>query len=104
MAGYVMLDAEVIDPMLYRDFREQLLPLLEEQGGKLVARGRIIEAAEGEVEGHRRVLMMEFDTVEQARAWPMLAHISSAYAELRKLRDNAAKVSMFILDSDAPVM
>lgn len=103
MPGYVMLEAELIDPVQYGLFREQLMPLLEAQGGRLVARGGVVEAVDGEINGHRRMLIMEFDTVEQAKAWPTLPNISNAYAELREIRNRAAKVSMFIVDSEAPL-
>ena len=98
MAGYVILDIEVIDEALHAEFRRRVVPLAEARGGKLLARGEVVEVVGGDLTTLRRVSILEFETVEQAREWPTLPQSLPEYAELRELRDRAARVNMLIVD------
>ena len=93
MAGYVITHVEVIDEVLFAEFRERITPLAEAQGGKYLVRGEAIEVVEGD-RAPQRIIVLEFETVEQAREWPSTAE----YIELKELRRGAARVSMIVVE------
>ena len=93
MAGYVITNVEVIDEALFAEFRKRVVPVAEAKGGKYLVRGETIEVVEGDWVP-QIVIVLEFETIEQAREWPRTAE----YVELKELRQNAARVSMIIVE------
>ena len=101
MAAYVILyTTEVTDEDLHAEFRKRVGPLLQAKGGKYLLRGDISEVIGGELTGHSRMAVMEFETVEQARDWAGYSQLQGEYVALRELRDRAAKSISFIVESD----
>ena len=98
MAGYVIMDIEVIDEDVHAEFRRRISPLVEARGGKFVVRGEVLEVVGAESTGHRRMVVMEFPTIEQAKEWPKLHQSLPEYAELREIRDRAANVTVYVLE------
>ena len=98
MPAYVILyTTEVTDEALHAEFRSRLTPLLEADGGKFLVRGDVLEATDGETTVHRRVAVMEFPTVEQARAWAG-PQSEPEHAAVRELRDRASKSVSLIVE------
>ncbi len=98
MSAYVVLYVtEVTDEERHAEFRSQVVPLLEAKGGKHLMRGDVSEASDGETAAHRRIVVMEFPTVEQARAWAG-PQSEPEYAALRELRDSSANTISFIVE------
>ena len=97
MAAYVILyTTEVTDEALHAEFRSRVTPLLEADGGKYLVRGDVAEASDGETTAHRRIAVMEFPTVEEARAW-VGTQSEPEHAAVRDLRDRAsASVSLIV--------
>ena len=97
MAAYVILfTTEVTDEALHAEFRSRVTPLLEAYGGKYLVRGDVSEATDGESDVHRRIAVMEFATVEEARAW-IGPQSDPEHAAVRDLRDRAsASVSLIV--------
>lgn len=99
MSAYVILVTEVTDEERHAEFRSRQPSLIEAKGGKVVMRGPVAEATDGETAGGRRIAVMEFPTVEQARAW-VGQQSEPDYVALRELRDSAGNVVSYIVEGD----
>ena len=102
MPAYVILHtAEILDEELHAEFRSRVGPLLEARGGKYLMRGNVAEVIGGDATGHNRVAVMEFETTEQAQEWARDPQPPGEYAELRDLRNRAARsVSLIVASTD----
>ena len=100
MPAYVILYVtELVDEERHAEFRSRQPALLEAKGGKVIMRGPVTEATDGETNASRRIAVMEFPTVEQARAW-IGPQSEPDYVALRELRDSAANTVAFIVEGD----
>ena len=68
MRAYVVVEVDVKDPTTYETYKELAPPAIAKYGGKYLARGGRAECIEGEWQP-RRVVILEFPTYDQARAW-----------------------------------
>ncbi len=93
MAGYVIVDNEITDEALYAEFRGRVAATVAAHGGKYLVRGGAAESIEGDWKPHR-IVVVEFDSVEQARAWLS----SPEYAELREIRLKSANASVIVVE------
>ena len=99
MPAYVVLyTTEVTDETRHAEFRSRMVPLLEAKGGKFLFRGGLSEASDGQPVGNRRIAVMEFPTVEQARAW-VGPQSEQEYVALRELREGASTSMSFIVEA-----
>jgi uncharacterized protein (DUF1330 family) len=92
MKAYVLLDITVNDPELYERYKAGAGPALAAYGGRFLVRGGAAETVEGDWKPNR-VVVLEFDSPEQARAW----YGSPEYAEPLKLRHRAAESRMILV-------
>lgn len=100
MSAYVILYAtEILDEELHAEFRRRAGPLLEARGGKYVMRGNVSETIGEDASAHSRVAVMEFETTEQAQEWARDPQPPGEYAELRELRNRAARSVSLIVES-----
>jgi uncharacterized protein (DUF1330 family) len=81
VAAYVIAMIEVRDPVRYEDYRRMVLPTITAYGGRFVARGGPTEVLEGQW-SPRRVVIIEFPSLERAKAW----WASPEYSDARALR------------------
>jgi uncharacterized protein (DUF1330 family) len=81
MPAYVIADVNVTDPEHYPDYTRLVPATLEPFGGRFIVRGGSVEAVEGEWRPGRLVVI-EFPSLEQAKAW----YHSPEYAPARELR------------------
>lgn len=93
MPAYVMANVEVTDPVRYEDYKRLVPPTIARFGGKFIVRGGTVEVLEGEWRPNRLVLL-EFPSAEQARAWWQ----SAEYAEARALRQATSTGTLLILE------
>lgn len=93
MAAYVILDITVHDPASYKEYAKQSGPALEQMGGRFLVRGGTVHPLEGNW-SPQRCVVLEFDTVEQARAW----YDSDLYAGPKKLRHAASTGQAIIVE------
>ncbi len=85
MAGYMIADVNVTDPEGFEEYRKLVSATIEAYGGRYVVRGGATETIEGDWSPSRLVII-EFDSVEQAKAW----YHSDEYAGPRDMRHKAA--------------
>jgi len=85
VAAYVISEVEVRDPALadtYRALAQESIALYD---GRYIVRGGAVEVVEGEWPAHRRVIVVEFPTMERAREW----YGSAEYAAALRVRATA---------------
>lgn len=90
--GYVIARAIVINATQYAIYAAAAGEAIKKHGGKPIVRGGRTEVVEGE--GRPRNVVLEFESVEAARAY---AH-SPEYTAAKKLRENAGFIDMVIVE------
>ena len=93
MAGYIIVSVDVKDPDTYKTYAQQVAPTLEPFGGEFLVRGGAFTVEEGEWP-RPRVVIIQFPSVEQARAW----YESETYRPLRDLRQSASDANLIIVE------
>ena len=96
MPAYVVVQITVEDPVRYAEYRRIAPPSIAVYGGRYVVRGGAGEILEGSWLPPRLVVL-EFPTVEQARAW----WGSPEYAPAKALRQQCASTEMLLIDGVA---
>jgi uncharacterized protein (DUF1330 family) len=97
MSAYVIVQIEIVDASLYERYKGLAPASIAVYGGRYIARGGRSEVLEGEWEP-RRVVILEFESVERARQWLE----SPEYREARALRHRSARTQMIIVEGLAP--
>jgi uncharacterized protein (DUF1330 family) len=92
MPGYVIANVEVTDPVAYEEYRKMVPASVAAFGGRFVVRGGAFEVLEGDWQP-KRLVVLEFPSVEQARAW----YDSEEYREAKALRLRTANSSVVIV-------
>ena len=93
MTAYVIVDIKVLDHAGYEEYKKLAPAAVKLFGGKYLARGGLNETLEGDWRANRLVIL-EFPTVEQAKAWLN----SPEYAPARALRHKYAKTNMVVVE------
>lgn len=93
MAAYVIVDVAISDPAGYEEYRRAAPQSVAAYGGRFLARGGRAEALEGEWRP-RRVVVLEFDSVERARAW----WASEEYRGAKEVRQRTAATNMIVVE------
>jgi uncharacterized protein (DUF1330 family) len=97
MAAYVVINITVTDPDRYAEYVKQVPATIAKYGGRYLARGGRTEVLEGAYEP-RRFVVLEFDSVERARAW----WNSPEYAGPQALRRSASTGDIILVEGIAP--
>ncbi|MDZ4804952.1 MAG: DUF1330 domain-containing protein [Candidatus Eisenbacteria bacterium] len=92
MSAYVIVDIDVQDPAGYEEYKKLAPASIAAFGGRYIARGGQTHVLEGDWRPNR-IVILEFDTVDQAQAWVT----SEEYAPARKLRQATARASMIVV-------
>lgn len=93
MAAYIVVEVNVKDPQRYADYRAMVPASLAVYGGKFLVRGGAVENLEGDWKPSRFVII-EFDSVEQAKRW----WDSDEYREARNLRQATSDTRMIVVE------
>lgn len=93
MAAYVVVDVDVKDPVGYENYKKLAQASIPVYGGRYLARGAPVEVLEG-AWTPRRLVILEFPTIERARAW----WASAEYAEGKALRQATAHTDMVLTE------
>ena len=88
--GYVIARVTVTNPEAYAEYAKGATEAIRQYGGRPLVRGGAYEAFEGE--GRPRNVVIEFDTVEQART-----HYHSPEYQAAKAKREGACVAEFVL-------
>jgi uncharacterized protein (DUF1330 family) len=93
MSAYVIVEIEVTDPAGYEEYKKLAPAAVALYGGKYIARGGKNETLEG-VWQPNRLVILEFPSMEQAKAWVN----SPEYAPARAMRHKYAKSKMVVVE------
>ena len=93
MPAYIVVEVEVEDPVRYEDYKKMVPPSLSAYGGRFLVRGGKVENLEGDW-SPKRFVMLEFPSVEQAKAW----WDSPEYADAKALRQATARTQMIVVE------
>ena len=93
MAAYVLAIVDVKDPVRYEDYRRLVLPTITAFGGRFVARGGRTEILEGDWPS-RRLVIVEFPSVERAKEW----HSSPEYSEAKAIRQATSDGTLIVIE------
>ena len=93
MAAYVIVDVVVNDPEGFAPYREMAPATVAAYNGKYLARGGTLTPLEGGWDP-LRISVLEFPSVEKARAW----WDSAEYAEAKAIRQRTTDTKMIIVE------
>ena len=96
MAAYFLVEVEVQEPERYERYKQMVPASLQAYGGKFLVRGGKAEGVEGDW-SPKRVVILEFPSVEKAKAW----WGSQEYAEAKALRQATARTRMILVEGIA---
>lgn len=100
MPAFVVVQIEIHDPERYKRYIELAPPSIRQYGGKYIVRGGRVETLEGSWTPPRFVVL-EFASVERARAW----WSSPEYAEAKALRQACASTEMIVVEGlETPIV
>ena len=98
MAAYIIVEVTVHDEKAYEDYKKLTPATLAAYDGQFVVRGGKTEALEGDWQP-QRVVVLQFPTVEKAKAW----YASPAYAGAKAIRQKAASTKMMLVEGYQPL-
>jgi uncharacterized protein (DUF1330 family) len=93
MAAYLIAEVDVQDAALFEEYRKLVPATIARHGGKYVARGGATETLEGGWTP-KRMVVLEFPSMEQARKW----YHSADYAPALAMRLKAAKTKAILVE------
>ena len=93
MAAYVVVQVDVKDADRYDGYKKMVPPSVEKYGGRFIVRGGTVHPMEG-TWSPKRFVLVEFPSVEQAKAW----WSSPEYAEAKALRQATAESQLIIVE------
>ena len=89
----MIVDIEVTDPIRYEEYKRLASAAIAAHRGRYLVRGGASEVLDGDWHP-RRLVVLQFDSVEQARAW----RASPEYAEAKRVRETCARVNMVVVE------
>ena len=90
--GYCIVRVDVHSPEAYALYAKEATEAIKKHGGRPLVRGGPYETMEGQARA--RNVVLEFDTVEAARAF----YLSEDYQRAKKKREYAAAVDYIIVE------
>ena len=93
MPAYVIANVEVSDPVRYEEYKRLVPSTIAAYGGRYLARGGLAQVLEGEWKP-KRLVIVEFPTAAQARAW----WDSAEYAPVRSVRRACARAELVLVE------
>ena len=93
MSAYVLVEVNVTDPQLFAEYAKGVPATIAAHGGKYLVRGGAVDAKEGDWKP-RRIVVLEFPTLDQARKW----YDSAEYVPLLAMRLKAASSKLILVD------
>jgi len=93
MAAYIVVQVDVKDPSRYERYKSMVPPTLAKYGGRFIVRGGNTATLEGDW-APKRFVIVEFPSLEQAKAW----WASPEYAEAKAMRQATAETQMIVAE------
>ena len=96
MPAYVIVDIDIHSPETYEEYKRVAPPSISAYGGRYLIRGGEVQILEGEWKP-KRCVVLEFPSVEQAKAW----WNSKEYAPAKALRQSCSETQMVVVEGAA---
>ncbi len=93
MAAYLIFDVEVTDPTAADDYLKLANESLTPFQSKTIVHGGVVEVLEGDWKPER-VVVVEFESMEQARQW----YMSPAYTKAKDILRRIASVQVILVE------
>jgi uncharacterized protein (DUF1330 family) len=93
MSAYVVVDIHITDTENFERYKQAVPRSIAQYGGRYLVRGGKAETLEG-VWIPGRVVVLEFPSLEQARAW----YESAEYVEAKALRHACARSNIILVE------
>jgi len=97
MPAYVISEVEVLDEAQGQTYRELAAESIARYGGRYIVRGAEPQVAEGEWFSARRVVVVEFPSMERLHQW----YDSPDYAKALAVRHTALRRRLLFVDGVA---
>jgi len=91
--GYLVVESKVSDPVAYENYKTLAQAAIAHYGGRYLVRGGKAEVLEGPWTAPKRLVIVEFDSVEQARRF----YDSPEYQLAREARKDIAEMNMLLI-------
>ena len=92
MTAYVIAEVEVTDPETYKAYQALTPGSIARHSGRFMVRGGATQSLEGAPP--KRIVVVEFESMEAARRW----YHSRDYGEARALREKAATTRLYFVE------
>lgn len=93
MSAYFIVEVEITDPIPYEGYKPLAAASIEKYGGRFKVRGGKAELIEG-VNPPKRVVVIEFNSVEAAKRW----YDSREYQDALAIRQRASKSRAILVE------
>lgn len=93
MSAYVIVDIDVHDAPGLEEYRRLVPSTLAKYGGRFIVRGGSFQSLEGSWRP-KRLVVLEFPSVEQARRW----YDSDEYRPLKAMRMKASTADLVLVE------
>jgi uncharacterized protein (DUF1330 family) len=94
MAAYLLAEVKISEPLAYATYQSLAQAAIALYGGRYRARGGRLEVFEGDWSEPERLVIVEFDSLEQARKF----YHSAEYQAARAARKNAAEMNILVVE------
>ncbi len=93
MSAYIIFDVKVTDLTAQGDYLKLANESLEPFQSKTIVHGGVVEVLEGDWEPER-VVVVEFESMEQARQW----YMSPTYTKAKEILRRAASTKVILVE------
>jgi uncharacterized protein (DUF1330 family) len=94
MPAYVIGRVQMRDPSWVEEYGAKFRPLLKKHGGRYLVSAAKMESLEGVTPLPSVMVVLEFPTMEQARAW----YHDPEYGPLIKLRQGGSEIDLVLVE------
>jgi uncharacterized protein (DUF1330 family) len=94
MPAYAIGRLEMRDPSWVKEYGPKTAALVQKHGGKYLVRGGKMERLEGDGKLPSTIVVLEFPSMEQARAW----YNDPEYAPMITLRQGGSSLDFILVD------
>jgi uncharacterized protein (DUF1330 family) len=97
MSAYIIVEADVHDPVAYDEYRKLSSEAVKKHGATFLVRGGAMHVLEGDWQP-KRIVVLAFPTTEAAHAF----YHSPEYEKAREARKHAAKLNVILVEGEWP--
>jgi uncharacterized protein (DUF1330 family) len=92
-SAYIIANVDVKDPAAYEEYKRLSTIAMKAHGAEVCIRGGQVQALEGDL-GLKRVVLLKFPSLEQARTF----YKSAEYSAARRAREGIAVMKMALVE------